>query len=100
MGKSVMLLRTYLELQEQIENIINNHWTLGENRRNHLVNIWDHQIPKENPIPLSSRTHPFIHPPIHPPTKRKKIGLLGACCLTTLVGKDFYSQLCRSTCVA
>lgn len=65
MGKSELLLRTYWEPQEQIENIIHNHWALGENRRNHLVNIWDHQIPKENPIPLSplSPTHPSIHPP-------------------------------------
>jgi hypothetical protein len=61
----VVLLGTNWELEEQIENIINNHWALGES---HMEYIWEHQIPKN---PQSPSLTPY-------PPNGKELGLLGA----------------------
>jgi hypothetical protein len=53
----------------------NNHWALGENMGIHLGTQFFQRIP-------------FISP-LSPKRKKKKLSLLGACCLTSLAGKDF-----------
>jgi hypothetical protein len=63
-----MLLKTNWELEEQIENIINNHWKLCADTMEPYGTNWEHQILQKN-----KKSSP-PHPPKFIFKKGKKLG--------------------------